>query len=89
MLKEDGLNVNHSKTEEYTVSIDGDDEWKTCKVIGSLLDTEKDIKRRHGLAVSAYNKLEKAFKSRTLTQKTKIRMFNAYIGSIFLYNSEF
>ena len=59
MLKEDGLEVNKSKTEEFSKSTDGDDKW-------SLIDTESDIKRRHGLATSSFNKLEKAFKSRTL-----------------------
>ena len=74
MLIEEGLHVNNSKTEEYTIEIDGDERWKKCKVLGSLLDTTHDITRRHGL--------------RSLTPNTKIRIFNAYIGSVFLYNSE-
>ena len=85
---EEGLHVNKSKTEEYTIEIHGDERWKKCKVLGSLLDTTHDITRRHGLASSAYKKLERNFKSRSLTQNTKIRIFNAYIGSVFLYNSE-
>ena len=32
--------------------------------------------------------LEEIFKSNRLSQKTKVRVFNAYISSIFLYNSE-
>ena len=59
-----------------------------CKILVNLLDTKDDITRRQGLATSAYNKLEKAFKSRNITLKTKMRMFNGFVGSIFLYNSE-
>ena len=88
MLKNDNLIVNKSKTEEYSIGIDGDDKWKRCKILGSLLDTEKDIERRYNLASAAYNKLEKTFKSKSLKQKTKLRIFDAYIASVFLYNSE-
>ena len=84
MLIEDGLHVNNSKTEEYTIEIDGDERRKKCKVLGSLLDTTHDIIWRHGLASSAYKKLERNFKSRSLTKNTKIRIFNAYIRRIHL-----
>ena len=85
MLKENGLEVNTSKTEEYKVGLGINDNWKTCKILLSLLDTKDDITRRQGLATSACNKLEKAFKSRDITLKTKMRMFNGFVGSIFLY----
>ena len=87
MLKEEGLTVNKTKTEEYAIELGGDEKWKKCKVLGSLLDTTEDIKRRHGLATNAFNKLEVSFKSRSLNQSTKIRTFNAYVASVFLYNS--
>ena len=88
MLKENGLEINTSKTEEYTIKINGDEKWRSCKVLGSLLDTSMDITTRHGLAASTYNKLQKSFKSKSISQKTKIRIFNGYITSTFLYNSE-
>lgn len=53
-----------------------------------MIDTESDISRRYGLASSAYNKLEKNSKSKSVSQKQKIRALNAYVGNIFLYNSE-
>ena len=49
-----GVYINSSKTEEHEVKLNGDDEWKSCKLLESCLDTEKDIGRRHGLAIGAY-----------------------------------
>ena len=34
---------NDSKTEEYEITKDSDENWKKCKLLGSHLDTEKDI----------------------------------------------
>jgi hypothetical protein len=45
-LKKRNLNVNLEKTEEFTVSRTGNDEWKKSKYLGSHLDTDRDIKRR-------------------------------------------
>eukprot|EP00923_Selenidium_pygospionis_P050565 GHVN01087397.1.p2 GENE.GHVN01087397.1~~GHVN01087397.1.p2 ORF type:complete len:100 (+),score=4.35 GHVN01087397.1:39-338(+) len=62
--------------------------WKECKLLGSLLDMEHDIKRRKGQAMNAYRKKEKILKSKKICLSTRIRAFNAYVTSIFLYNSE-
>ena len=45
--------VNDSKTEEYDVKRGGSEKWKECKLLGSNLGTDKDIKRRKGLAIAA------------------------------------
>ena len=45
------LKVNKKKAEGYTIKKDGKEEWKECKYLGSLLETEPDIKRRKGLAM--------------------------------------
>ena len=45
VLKSRQLIINDSKTEEYIVSKRNHD-WRTCKLLGSLLDTERDIERR-------------------------------------------
>ncbi len=82
------LGVNVDKTEEYTISKDSSEEWKSCKYLGSLLDTKNDIKRRTGLAIDAFNKLKHFFTSKHAQTDTKIRIFNAFVSSIFLYNSE-
>ena len=52
-----------------------------------MLDTNNDISRRKSLAILAFNKLKIVFNSK-LSIKNKIRIFNAYIESIFLYNAE-
>ena len=61
--------------------------WKSCKILGSLIDTDTDIKRRKGLALDAIRKLDHYWKNNRTSIKTKLRIFNALIGSIFLYNS--
>lgn len=87
-LKQYNLHVNESKTEEYKIKRNGKEDWRKCKYLGSLLDTKLDITRRKGLAMAAYNKLNHVFKNKKITTKTKLRVFNTYIVSIFLYNSE-
>ena len=51
-LEKRGLIINETKTEEHVISRQ-DDEWKKCKLLGTLLDTENDIDRRKGLAIIA------------------------------------
>ena len=51
------------QVKDYDVSPTSNDEWKTCKILGSLLDTKADIKRRKGLVNNAYNKLRPIFES--------------------------
>ena len=87
MLQEGNLIENSSKREEYNIPSERN-EWKLCKCLGSLLDTEADIQRRKGLAISSMRTLYLLFKSRNISQTTKIRIFEAYVSSIFLYNSE-
>jgi hypothetical protein len=87
-LKIYNLGVNESKTEDYDISTTSPEEWKKCRLLGSLLDTEADINKRKSLAIAAYKKKEKIFKSTKISLRTKIRVFNAYITPIFLYNSE-
>ena len=49
-------------------------------------DIECDIKRRHDLAESTYSSnLERIFMSSSVSQKTKLKVFNTYVGSIFLW----
>ena len=40
-LEEGNLQINESKTEEYSIVQKGNEAWKECKMLGSLLDTEK------------------------------------------------
>lgn len=87
-LTERGLKINEAKIEEYQVSANGDDAWKMCKILGILLDTQEDIKRRKQLANNALRNLCNVFGDKTLDSPTKIRVFRACVESVFLYNSE-
>ena len=81
-VKQRNLNVNTEKIEEFCVGKDGNDEWKAIKYLGRILDTEKDIKRRKGLSIDAFNKYER------ILCKLKIRTLNTFIYPMLLYNSE-
>ena len=81
------LHINETKTEQYTIKRDGDNDWKRCKLLGTLLDTEEDIKRRKGLAISTINTMKEIFYG-DVSIEIKTRSFNCYVGSVFLYNSE-
>ena len=81
------LTVNMTKTEEYVVSRNGDKLWRKCKLLGSLLGTAEDIVRRKGLAAAAIQSKKDVFYSRMDTE-LKMRAFNCYVASIFLYNCE-
>ena len=81
--------INESKTEEYTNKRDNCDNcWRDCKLLGSLLDTQNDIKRRKVLAINATNKLKHLFLNKGVTISVKTALFKSYIIPIFLYNSE-
>ena len=87
-LKSRNLLINKSKTEKYTITRNGNETWRKCKLVGSLLSTEEDIKRRKSLANHAYCAYKTVFQSKKISQHIKIRLFQALVGSIFLYNSE-
>ena len=89
-LKQRDLTINETKTEEYTITNNKncDNLWKSCKLLGSLLDTDNDIKRRKGLAIDTARKLHEIFMNNRISIANKMRTFNAYVTSVFLYNSE-
>ena len=87
-LKEKGLQINESKTEEYKIKKGGNEDWRKCKILGSLLDTNEDIKRRKQLSMNAVHKFEYIFNDNKLSIGRKIRIFKACVESIFLFNSE-
>ena len=89
VLDKRDLHVNDSKTEEYEIGRSLPVDWKEkFKYLGSFIDTEKDMKNRKGLAYYAYNQHDHIFKSRRSSIQLKMKIFNAYISSIYLYNSE-
>ena len=99
ILEKRNLLINSNKTEEHKIEwirIPKKDEiikeedwsWKKCKILGSLIDTKEDIKRRKSLALSALNKLNDIWENKKITIKLKSKIFNSTIKPIFLYNSE-
>ena len=86
-LDKKGLKVNKNKTESYMISRQNH-QWKKCKLLRTLLDTEEDIKRRKILAINAANNLCRFFENSKLTINLKLKLINTYIEHIFLYNSE-
>ncbi len=88
-LKRRNLNVNESKTEEYVISRDRkDDSWKKCKYVGSHPDTESDFLRRKTLASLSYQQHKTKLENKKISLDVRLRLFNAFITSIFLYNTE-
>ena len=67
-LHSKGLNVNNEKTEKYTINKTTTD-WKKCKLLGTVLDTCEDIKRRKILAITAANNLSDFFENDNLPSK--------------------
>ena len=88
MLCEEGLSISKSNSEKYHISKCSDTKWKSCKYLGSLIGNEEDIKRRKGLTNDNYHALESILKSKLVSESVGIRIFRAYIESIFHYTSE-
>ena len=68
--------------------IDKTPDWKKCKLLGSCLDTATDIERRKCLTLQSMKNLETMLLSKHLSIKMKMRLFNTFLSSIMLYNSE-
>ena len=77
-LKKRNLSINKDKTEKYKISIKSDDEWKKCKYLGTILDTENDIIRRKQLSMAAYQQYKHLFESKKLSLKVRMRLLNGH-----------
>jgi hypothetical protein len=82
------LTINKDKTEKLSVSKSVKSGTEKCKYLGSFLDTTKDIARRQQLSMVSYTKYCKMLTSKRLPLYSRMRLFNAYVTSIFMYNSE-
>ena len=56
--------------EEFTITKNEND-WKNCKVLGSKLETAKDIERRKCLTINAMKDLKHFLKNHRLNEKLK------------------
>ena len=54
-LKRKNLLVNEDKTGDYCIQKTGDQSWKKCRLLGSLLGNKEDINRRKQLACETFN----------------------------------
>ena len=62
--------------------------WRQCKLLGTKLGTEGDIKSRKLKAWEPIKKHSKIFKSKRISLAIKMRTFNTYVDPIVVYNSE-
>ena len=60
---------------------------KKCKYLGSMLDTKEDIKRRKQLAMVSFKTYQHILIS-DIDLQTRMRIFRAYVTSVFMYSSE-
>ena len=87
-LKRRNLICNESKNEDYEVNRKGSDEYKKCKYLGSLQDTQSDFKRRKQLSLTAMQNFIHIWKDTHLPLRIKIRLFNACVCPVMLAGSE-
>ena len=79
------LKVNPQKTEITTLTPTSLDIIKTKK-LGTYLSMDKEISHRKALTLVAMNNLWILWHKNKISHKKKLRMFNAYILPILLYN---
>ena len=87
-LEERGLLVNREKDEEFSITYKGNEEWKNVLLLGSLIDTKQDFKRRKMLSLVAIRTFDDIWCNKRISLKVKLRNFKAFVESISLYNSE-
>ena len=69
------LIMNEEKTEEFAIKRNGEWTWKKCKLLGTLLDTEEDVKRKKVLAMNVVNLMKKIFFG-DISIEVKVHSFN-------------
>ena len=68
------------RSKGYTIDRPSKDvSWKCCKILGSLLDTEEDIKRRKKLVRDARNAFQEVWKCNQTNRSMEIRLFDALV----------
>ena len=87
VLKEWNLSVNQEKTEYVKFDKSNHETWKFHKVLGSLIDSSKDIENRIILANIAFAKFKKLWMDSNILLERKLNIYEAQVISILLYNS--
>ena len=97
-----GLQIHPGKSKIFKVSTTNEaavvvnekklEEVDSFVYLGSVIDrkggTEADVKSRIGKARTAFIALNKVWKDRKLSLRTKLRLFNSNVKSVLLYGSE-
>ena len=100
--KKMGLNINTQKSkimklmtdDESSVTVDGHnlERVERFAYLGSTIcedgDVRSEVRTRIGKASSAFNSMKNVWSSTGVTQKTKIKLFNAIVMSVLLYGCE-
>ena len=82
------MNLNKSEFTHVEKRNNRNDEyWRNVKKLGSLLGDTEDVLRRKNLARAALNRMWKLWINRNrLSESLRIRLYNAYIKPVLLYN---
>ena len=75
--------MNEDKTEEFVISR-SENNWKDCKLLGSKLDTNKDIEKRKSLTINVMKELKHLFKSHESVKGLKSGFFN-HMSTVYFY----
>ena len=92
ILLQDNLLVNTEKTENTTLERHPGkkgaekEEWRKVKKLGSLLGDREDITRRKQLATTSLRKLDSLWIRRKVKVLRRMKLYNALVRSILLYN---
>ena len=78
--------MNIDETEETTISAQIN-EWRSVKTLGSLLGEEDDLKRRMQRASAEFAKCSKVWNTNKIALKTKLKLYNALVIPILMYNA--
>ena len=83
-LKNYNLQLNESKTEKIRYTRDCN--LRKVKKLGTILDEGAEINRRKQLASLAMSKYRRIWRNKYITVRRKVKIYNVYVRSIFLYN---
>ena len=70
ILEKRDLMINKDKTEEFSITYGGHENWKKIKYLGSLIDTKEDIQRRKSLTLAAISNLRDIWKNNNVSTNT-------------------
>ncbi|MEE4247398.1 MAG: reverse transcriptase domain-containing protein [Kangiellaceae bacterium] len=86
------LKINTTSTEPVTLEDKPLEEIESFTYLGSIINqqggTDADVKTRIGKARAAFITLRNIWKSRQITTRTKLRLFNSNVKSVLLYGAE-